>query len=199
MSGLSELVAAGRVKAEALVYVNEGNGNGLHKFEQDMAARGAAPIEGEHYRLNPTEQTEFLRAYTGRVSFMGGLPPHVASEISGMLAERGSIPEGDASGNVHVYNNPLFRAVVSLGAWGTVSSSLVALANAETAARTLEAIKDRKAGLLARLEKEDSCAKALRKCGCRASASERAAKASVLRRKIRNLEALEAALTIAVA
>jgi hypothetical protein len=118
---MSQLIAARKVKIKALVYVNTKTdvGNGLDYFLHDMMQAGVDTsklVEGEHYELNHTDETEFLRPYTGEVWINSKTSPELMREIAPLVMERQSHPSVTKTG-LKVYNNPLFRACVKMAAW----------------------------------------------------------------------------------
>jgi hypothetical protein len=116
MKNLKALVEAGKVTLKATVYVNARNG--FDFFMREMENFGLTNlVEGVHYFLNKADASPFLKPYTGEVYIEGPVSRELIEEIADMLAERNSTPTYSKSGTMRVYNNPLFREAVSLGAW----------------------------------------------------------------------------------
>lgn len=190
MSKLAELVAKGFVRAKAQVYVNASNGKGLAVFEQDMFKNGFSNPTDEHYAVNEAT-TDALRPYTGAVWF-SHLPEDVRQEIMPMMEERGSKEYVEKSGEIRVYNNPLFRLVVSLGVWSVpVSADFADIAKQRVqaiATRNFDAINaeiERVEGEVAQYQRY---ATSNRNAGFRELGREHANKASVLKQKLDRLK-----------
>lgn len=125
---LADMVAAGKTGAQAIVYVNANHGRGWESFVAHMKALGQdadALTEGMHYTLNhaPTP----MSPWSGKVFIQtdsGELPPEVRTEVAPLLeaalkakgkeSETHVMPDGTT---LWWWSNPLFRAVVGLGAW----------------------------------------------------------------------------------
>lgn len=118
MENLRAYVKEGNVRAKAMVYIRtneDKEADGMACFKRDMRGLGA-PEDCLVFVTNEAK-TDALRPYTGEVTFNGDMPQEVKNEVLPLILARRSMPTRGAQG-VHVYNNPLFRTVVSMGCWG---------------------------------------------------------------------------------
>ncbi len=193
---LARLVKAGMIQARATVYVNAPGGLGAFVEDLRSAGFGGTVVEGSHYVVNGA-RTDALRPYTGEV-WLNGWTKEALREAAPMLIERDSHPRMFGTA-IHCYNNPLYRLVVRLGALGADEegfasrpSAVAAVPSPELAEALAKARLDRLDAnakeCRERLSHEEFVADGLRKGGFLVSASERAAKASRLRRKLHAIE-----------
>lgn len=201
MSKLAELVAGGFVRAKAQVYINSNDGKGLAVFEQDMLKNGFSNLTDEHYEVNEAT-TDALRPYTGSVWF-SHLTDEVRAEILPMMEERGSKEYVEKSGEVRVYNNPLFRLVVSLGVWNASVSVDAAPVVAEqriqaVATRNFDAVSAMIEQTEQDISEHERLAQVNRRGGFKETGREHASKASGLKQKLQRLKAQQETLVASV-
>jgi len=124
MPYLAAAVRAGHVSAVAMVYVRDCDGRGLDIFLADMQQQGIDPdtlIEGKHFVINHAD-TKDLRPFTGELWIKASaITADLLYELMPWIIERNSNPKANKTGDMHLYNNPVFRMAIALGTWGEAS------------------------------------------------------------------------------